>query len=435
MSTRSSSSFSSGDENGRRGAVAVLVAIVALLLIGFLGLSLDFAYLRSATQELQAAADAAALAAAQELEGDSPDTMFALTRQAAVDVALANSAATASVQLAHNYDNDPAGDVVVGTWDGSAGVFTPTTEGPDAVRVVARRTSGSLGGTVALFFGQIFDAPEAELARTATATMGGAAEAVILVLDPTRQGAFDMRGNARMEAPGGRLHIDSSHSCAMSMNGNPNTVRLSAAQISVVGGACIPNGATNPAPRTGADYEPDPLASVPQPDPSSMPIRGGITSGGTYQPGYYPQGINFNKSVANLNPGIYVLGPPGVNLQGSALVRGEDVMLFLALGAKLTISGNSAGMDLSAPDAGTYQGITVFQHRQNSLAAEVSGGGLFDLRGTMYLKAGHLEMDGNVDRRIGRIIVNTQLLRGNGRYIITGEGLPPATGAAPYLVE
>jgi Flp pilus assembly protein TadG len=419
----------------RRGAIAIYVAIAAFLLIGFLGLSLDFAYLRSTTQELQAAADAAALAAAQELENDGPETMYALVRQAALDVALANSTANDGVQLDPNTANDPAGDVVIGVWDSTTGTFTPTTEDPDAVRVVARRTASSLGGKVALFFGEIFDVPEAELARSATARLGAVGDAVILVLHPTEKGSFDMRGNARLSAPGGRIHIDSSHGCALNMNGAPDTPRLTAGRINVVGGACAPQGSCSPLPRTGQDYVPDPLAAVPQPDPSTMTNRGGILGPGTYEPGYYPLGIAFNNGEAFLNPGVYVIGPPGIDLQGDGIIRGEEIMLFLDLGAKISISGNAPGLDISAPSSGTYHGISVFQHRQNTLAAEISGGGLFDVRGTMYQKTAHLEMDGNVDRRIGRIIINTQLLRGDGRYNITGEGPPPTGPKRSYLVK
>ena len=70
---------------GRRsGAVAVFVAIFAAVLIAFVGLAIDTAYVRKVNQELQVAADAAALAGAQMILADSGDTQFTITRQTAI---------------------------------------------------------------------------------------------------------------------------------------------------------------------------------------------------------------------------------------------------------------------------------------------------------------------------------------------------------------
>ena len=53
----------------QRGAVVVVVALSMLVLLGFMGLALDFGHLFVARDELQTSVDACALAAAQELDG------------------------------------------------------------------------------------------------------------------------------------------------------------------------------------------------------------------------------------------------------------------------------------------------------------------------------------------------------------------------------
>ncbi len=68
----------------QRGAVALTVALCLLLLLGFVGLALDFARLFVIRGELQTAVDSCALAAARELDGQSDAISRALDAGPAV---------------------------------------------------------------------------------------------------------------------------------------------------------------------------------------------------------------------------------------------------------------------------------------------------------------------------------------------------------------
>lgn len=416
--------------------IAVFVAIVAVMLVTLMGLALDTARVKYTAQQLQAAADAAALAAARQVTSDDAVTQFPVTRAAAVNIAAANEAATAAVAVDSNPSNDPAGDVVVGVWERYTHVFTPGAAGANAVKVSARRTAGSSGGQLPLLFGAVFGEPLSDVSRSAIAFHGSVnGPAAILVLDPDMEYALELRGNPRLEAPNGRVHVNSSDPCGIHLTGAPGVPRLTAGRITVRGGYCIPTGTAQPTPIPNSDWEDDPLEGLPYPSTAAMTDYGSITSSGNYDPGNYPGGVDFNGGVAFLNPGVYVFGGDGLNLHGDALIQGNEVMLFLEVGARVVTSGTGSGIDISAPSSGVYEGVAIFAHRDSWLDFDISGSGVFDVRGTMYMKRGHLEMDGNVDRRIGRIIINSQLLRGNGRYIITGEG-PPETGPFPtFLVK
>lgn len=70
------------------GAIAILFAIVIVVLIGFCGLALDLSRFFNRKTELQAVADAAALAAARELDGTSAGITRAQDRAAAAANAL-----------------------------------------------------------------------------------------------------------------------------------------------------------------------------------------------------------------------------------------------------------------------------------------------------------------------------------------------------------
>jgi Flp pilus assembly protein TadG len=430
--------FDAAASGRERGAIAVYVAVVLLLIIGFAGLALDTALVKLTTRQLQDAADAAALAAVQEAWVDDAGTNFARTRQAAMDIAAANQAAQDPVQLEANVANATAGDIVVGTWDRDSRAFTATTSTrPDAVKVTARRTSASPGGSLALLFGGIFGTAASDVSRTAVAHLRSASSpAAVLILHPTRARAFELRGTPYLSAPGGLIQVNSSHNReAVYLNGAPDDPRVVAQRVNVVGSSAYPRGTIVPAPIDGSDPLPDPLAGLPYPDTAAMANRGGITGAGDYLPGYYPDGVDFNSGNAVLSPGVYVFGAHGIALNGSALITGNEVMIFLALGARVTTSGTDSGLDYSAPTSGVYEGVALFAHRDSALDFVIGGTGVFDIRGAMYMARGHLEMHGTVDRRIGRIIVYTQLLRGTGRYTITGEGPPGGDPLYPYLVR
>jgi Flp pilus assembly protein TadG len=433
----------------RRGGVVIWLAVAFLLLIGFLGLALDVSYIVGTLQELQASADAAALAGASQLIDDpgyaeSPP-VFDVTRQSTADIALMNTAADVGIGLDLNGTNAPAGDIVLGTWDGINHLFVPDPLAPDSVKVVARR-SAARNGALPLLFGKVFGLDAVELERTATATIASTDGTVILILDPIGKEALSLKGTSRMRAFG-NVQVNSSHTDALYLNGPPDVPRLRARRINVHGGSSIPEGAAVPRPKTGQPVIPDYLMYLPDhPDPTrtNLPVHNrAIDAGGSYTQGHYTK-IDFSGGVARLEPGIYVIGPEGIKLTADAQVRGEGVMLFVEAGGGLQIAGQGmAGMDFSAPTSGIFKGICLYMSRltgtpgydDSKAFCNIQGGGLYDLRGTMYVKNAQIEMDGNVYRRVGSIVAFRQLVRGTAAYDITGEGPGAPTPPTVALVE
>jgi len=95
-------------------------------------------------------------------------------------------------------------------------------------------------------------------------------------------------------------------------------------------------------------------------------------------------------------------------------------------------------MQLTPMTSGIYHdsGVTVFHGRTSTGGSQITGGGVFDVRGTYYIPNGLLEIGGDTTRRIGRIIVDELLLFGNSQFLITGEDVPPPTGRlAIFLVK
>lgn len=160
-----------------RGAVAVIVAIVMVVLFSFGALALDISNAMIARNELQNVADAAALAGARQLgmiyQGlpqGTPYTTYVLSDPSAVvsaatTVAIANKARQVAISL-------NAADIVIGVWNSGPRTLTPGNVGATGVRVIARRDSAA-NGPVATWLAGIMEIPSMSVTATATAALTG----------------------------------------------------------------------------------------------------------------------------------------------------------------------------------------------------------------------------------------------------------------------
>ena len=158
------------------GVTAILVAIVMVVLISITALAVDIGYVATTKNELQNVADAAALAAANQLGAiyrgmsyDDQETYecgaedSATIKGAAIDVAYKNIAGGENIIFSD-------GDVRIGDWDGNG--FTETDAQPDAVQVTARR-DGAANGPITTFFAKIFGVNTVDVAADAIAALTG----------------------------------------------------------------------------------------------------------------------------------------------------------------------------------------------------------------------------------------------------------------------
>jgi Flp pilus assembly protein TadG len=169
----------------QHGAVAIMVAVSAVVLLGLAAFVIDFGYSWVTTNELQNAADAGALAGARVLgkfycpetdpadpcksKADQDDTTIAEVEtsieSAVTNVVNQNKAAKASILI-------DAADIEIGTWDGDTKTFTPNATPPDAVRVRTRRDT-TTNGPITTFLGNIFGVANISLSKPATAALTG----------------------------------------------------------------------------------------------------------------------------------------------------------------------------------------------------------------------------------------------------------------------
>jgi Flp pilus assembly protein TadG len=157
----------------RKGAILILAALVMIPVFAFVALSVDFGYVLVMKARLINAADAAALAAAQELhlsEGQSRG----LAKNTALEVARANPEGSNNGLL--------QSDIVFGHWDPLEYSFTASNNLPNAVQITTRRSQLN-GNALPLFFAPVIGHSVADVSATAIAAIPSAADPAPFLID------------------------------------------------------------------------------------------------------------------------------------------------------------------------------------------------------------------------------------------------------------
>lgn len=423
---------------GQRGVMLIWVAFVLMILIGIIGFSVDVGLGTYVSNQLQAGADAAALAGARMVRTD-----IGQARLDAQAIGGSNKASRQFITLALNETNDDAGDIVIGRYSRTTRTFTPQLNNPNAVQVNARRTAESGDGPLPLAFGPIFGVRTANVQRQATAMIGGGTGQGIICLSPDDPKAFYVRGSAIVSVNGGDIQVDSTAANAADLQGSKFIVDAPSINICGdidLGGGDIGDTVINP----GAPYKPDPLAYVPEPtwNPASDKVKAKITGGAvTLTPGYYSGGFDFSGGDITLDPGIYVLGGAGFNLRGGTNLTANGVMIFIDSGP---VSINGTGNIVmtppnpelhSFPDAQTYENILFFQARDNTTPSLINGTAGLDLSGSLYFPENAVAVSGTSDKLGNQFIAYTMEIAGNSNLTIIYNGDEVAPGNRIFLVK
>ena len=185
--------------------------------------------------------------------------------------------------------------------------------------------------------------------------------------------------------------------------------------------------------RTGVPPTPDPLAYLPQPDPSKMSVQSSkkmTVSGGspTLQPGIYKGGIAVSgQGGLTMQPGIYYMDGGGFSFTGQGSLYAPGVVIFNAPQNSndiVSIQGSGKGaVYVTPPSTGIYQGISVFQDRNWDTSMNISGNGNFTFLGTFYAAKAYLKISGNSpSNSIGSQYISRLLsLSGSGGVGITWD--------------
>jgi hypothetical protein len=463
----------SRNARGHRSGVAMIwTAIVGMLLILIIGICVDTAKVALVAQQLQNAADAAALAGGRLVKFEDHPRMQ--TRALAMTIGQLNFADGDPVQLDQNAGNQPDGDIVVGRYNRRTRTFTPSTEAANALKVVARRTD-QLHGPIPLNFGPIAGIDTANVSQYAIAMSAGGTGAGLIALKHSGTG-LHMNGTVILDVNDGDIQVNSFDDDAVRIIGTPEFLANeinTCGYFDPTGGYQFPEDLITQDQDDGVDPIPDPLCPdpdggicLPAPawdpasdlsDPCAPTLK--ITEGThVLQPGYYSGGFEITGGDVTLKPGIYILGG-GPQGKGGLVVGGNTnfcamgVMFYVTDNGKVDLAGtgNMRMTPIGAEGEACefcdqsftygsntdyqYTGVTIFQARDNHNDACIVGTNLMDLDGTLYFPENHLDLTGTGDGFGNALIADTIEISGTGRIVINYDGRYDAPGTSSFLVE
>jgi hypothetical protein len=397
----------------QRGNIAILFGLMSGALFAFGALAVDAGQLYVLKSKLQRTADAAALAAASQLPAEDDARAMAL-EYAAKNMSVEQHGSTLV-----------DGDIDFGYWHMGTRSFVPGGVPVNTAMVTTRRSAAN-GNPAATYFARLMGYDEVNIE---TATVAGRVSAVcILALDPSGESAFFVE-NGTMIAEGCAVRVNSDDPYALDVTSNGVMDTL---ETCVTGGARI-LGSVTPPPATGCPRASDPLAGLEEPAVGGCDHTNLVYSApNTYNltEGVYCGGLEIKgQSTVNLAPGVYIMKNGPFAVTGQANVSGNGVTIFLTGNDAVIDMGGSGTIDLSAPIAGDYAGILVFEDRDNPMLQSHSfrGGSNKSYSGVIYVPNGLAEYVGNGTGGGGTpfFIAWRFAMSGNGELNLTYD---PASG-------
>jgi Flp pilus assembly protein TadG len=430
------------DEEGQVLVVFAAGMLVTVLVIA--ALVIDIGNAKQVKRQLQAAADAGALAAAQNLPGAGAEKYAAnfafdtLDQTRGTTTTCPSDAPVPGTTVC--YQAAGSGPMVYVTTP-----FSGATPADGSTPTAANEINVVVCSTVNTGFARVISVTSFRPCSSATADLVKSPDSLpcgLCVLNGSVNGALQVVGNGSLALSGGYdIHVNSSGTQAIQANGN-GVIRNTAGKIDVKGGSSG-GGTITPAPTTGVAPLPDPLAGIQTPAELGLSLTAITYTGqASINPGVYTSlAVTSNLT---LNPGVYVV-EGAFTISGGANVTGNNVTLYFTCsrypaetngsscaggpGGYFAASGNG-NVSLTAPPptstTATYPGLLMFYDRSDTGASTAgtcgtnfaSGNGVFSATGTIYAKAATVCVAGNGFTLNSLFVVDQMQIPGNGRVTI-----------------
>ena len=405
----------------RRGNYAVITALMSPVLIGSAGLATEGGLWMYVHQNLQGAADSAAISAA---------TQYGLNVNASLD----NQAQ--SVIATYGYTVGTAGTTVTVNRPPSSGSYTGNNQ---AIEVIVTTQQSRM-------LSALFSSGNVTLTGRAVALPGNNGTGCVLSLNLTASGGVSSKGNSGITLNQCSVYDDSNDSSSALVNGG--TATIDALSVNVVGAISGGSGiTTTQGTYVGISPIADPYASVVMPTPGSCDYNNKTYKTTlTIDPGVYCNGIQLNAgAVVTMNPGIYFIDRGSLQMAGGATLQGTGVTIIFTSStganyADATINGG-ATLAITAPTTGPTAGIAMFGDRNmpTSTTFKFNGGDTQTIGGAVYLPKGTLQYAGgnNANTNCTQVIGDTVSFVGNSLLKIncSGSGTRPIGSSVAALVE
>jgi Flp pilus assembly protein TadG len=441
----------------RGGGVTPLTLLSLSLLVGVAAIAVDGGTLMEARRQVQASADAAALAAAADLYANYHTNQGTDPKGTAAASALATSAA-------NGFSNDGVQSIVtvnISPQNYEGGPNTGTSLPAGYAEVLVQYNAGRLFSGV--FGSGAIPVRGRAVARGIVASVGPSLTALSL----HASSALAVSGTASLKINGAVL-VNSDSSSAIKIGGSAS---LTATVFNLVGGVGnllggllgllgLGGGTANVQSITSV---PDPLRYLPAPDsvqlglPSQSATNLVIRSNTDLYPGVYSGGILVRDGASVVlhansdgTPGIYFLQGGGFTISGNstsvstAASETAGVMIYnnwQSRSMDVINLGGSGKLTLTPPRSGPYKGITIFQKRGTSSSAApsitIAAQGTTNIVGTIYGAYAKVNLSSQSSTNVlgGQIVADTLAVSGSVNVNINAGTQPVAVTRTFGLVE
>jgi hypothetical protein len=411
-----------GPRPGESGQTTVVAAVfMALFLCGFVGLAIDCENLFHAKRVAQSAADAAAIAAAEEsTNGNTAEqnAANAISKLNGMDTTLATHPATVTI-------SSPP----------TSGSYSGSTAGSYIQVVVSQ--------PITTYFMGVLNHRTTQSVSARAVAAAGQSSPTCVCLEGQSGMDLNLSNNAKMNTSGCGTTVDSNSSNAVQIVGS---AALSGISIGTVSTGWYPSGVNNGGSIAGGTKVvtgistqcSPPLPTIPTynaaqctADPLTHFGNGGSTysvgPGSTYSTTqgassnlvcYNSLTVGTNADKVTLNPGIYVINGGSLHFEsgsGNASNQGGNGVFFYLVGtASLTID-NGANVNLTAPTSGTYANDLVYQDAADTQALSIQGGSNTSFNGAIYASASNVTLGNGSGTAIDAdIVAQTLTMNGGG---------------------
>ena len=404
--------FSRALLRGESGVVAIQVALLLSIVIGFVALGSEIVSLLYKQRQMQSAADSAALGSATALMTGYPSN-YALEADAIASTA-GFTAGVGGVTITVNHP--PAS----GSFAGSS----------SAVEVVVYQPQ-------TLYLASLFGPASYSVHARAVATEGSNGIYCVLALDPSASGALTVVNNGVVSNPNCGVAVNSSSGSALVVTNN-GAVN---GPVTVHGGWSLSNNARlNGSPlKNYAPVTADPYAGVTTQAASSCTSQSGTVKGNAtanLNPGHFCSGWSFsNNATVNLAPGAYYIDSQ-LSITNNTVLTGTSVTLIVN-GTYAINVGNNANVTLTAPTTGAYAGIAILGPRNGSASTTQAFGNNTSLKvtGAIYFPSQAIALGNNTATGTGCAeVIGRTVTVTNNAYLdnhCAGTGVKPESRFFP----
>ena len=398
---------------GQSGQILVGVAAALIVLLGFGGLAMDMGVMRHQRRLLQTAADAAAIAGANDIRNSAGVGITG----AATDAVKRNGFDPTSPSVTVTVNSEVSG----GCSGPCSGPHTGDVNYVEAIVSFVQPT----------FFMSIFGVRSETISARAVATeigLSGTAPGCVFTLGSPGSagiGGIVGSGNPSLQAP----------TCGIEDNGdfttNGSKTDINAGNIGVAGDTTNHNSTVTCVYSTTCPVQippvTDPLSFLQPPTVATpvawngTPVPGttygsiSINGGATVN---FPAGTYIVDGSFTINSGATVCNQVAAGCSANGALN-AGVTFYITNGGTVKTNGN-ANIYLSAPNSGPYAGVLFFQDRNDTSKALMDGTANSFYQGALYFPGAELDFGGNLTNTTAAYtVIVAQDLKLNGGPVVT----------------